>query len=420
MTELERLSVSRVANLLEVSNSTVYSMIHSGRLPATKGSHGAFQIELKDVIALIRSSRGPKEVPSEWLKIELEELKRKRESEAASGGIVASSLTRRQFLKGSLSLVLGFITGVVTEMVGSGGATFVYGNFADEVQRNREVQQALQNQAEMVENLFGRLYDASWSANMVHFINTYGLENLWSSNTARASVALGSILGLGEIDWLQNATLTEEFPGPVQIDGDIIAMGSPVSDPVARLNMEYEGESRYTQRRNSDPLIDLPITYEIGFSLRTGEGAPVKRYVAGKQHDKPNTTLRIEGEFLPPPKLDRNGWLQSDYLLITRMPNILNRKAFFSSSEVLIIGGTHGVGTEAIDLLVNDVNLLKDVVHQRGDAHYFQALIPILDVEHGTVNGLAHAFPRSLGKPLVRKVSVDVERVMTHWANQVR
>ena len=51
------------------------------------------------------------------------------------------------------------------------------------------------------------------------------------------------MLGFGKEDWLEGAILTEDFPGPVYIDGDIIAMGSPISDPVARLNMEYDAST---------------------------------------------------------------------------------------------------------------------------------------------------------------------------------
>ncbi|MBF0368912.1 MAG: hypothetical protein HQL52_05565 [Magnetococcales bacterium] len=44
---------------------------------------------------------------------------------------------------------------------------------------------------------------------------------------------------------------------------------------------------------------------------------------------------------------------KEDYLLITKIPNISSRDAL-RDKEIVIIGGAHGTGTEAIELLLDD------------------------------------------------------------------
>jgi excisionase family DNA binding protein len=412
----ETLSVSEVAKLLKVSKSTIYRRIRSDKLPAYKGKSGEYQIQLQDLVDNIQERHESFRREESLLRADSEEQSGENGSTNVSSDRTIISLTRRDFLKGTLSFVLGFFTAIAAEMIGSGGATIAYERFASEVKQKRESQEIQQKHGEMIERIFGRLYDSSWSANLAHFVDYYGEENLWRSNTIRASVALGSVLGIEKDNWLERAVLTDDFPGPVQIDGDIIAMGSPVSDPVARLNMEYVAQSRYEQIRVSDPLIYLPIAYDIGISLDINGSTPVRRFVAGKQRDKPNTTVRVENDLLPPPKLDRNGWLRSDYLLVTRMPNILNRNAFINGSEVLIVGGAHGVGTEAIDLLTSNINLLEQIMEQLGEASYYQILVPVIEIEHGILDGIRHSIPIKLGKPITRRMHVDVEKIVTRWS----
>lgn len=422
MTDRDVMGVQETADFLEVSASTVYRLIQSGALPASKDpSAKRYQIRRADLIAYVEKVHKAARNRSEKIDNNLGVLQQKavdpEGTKNTSNNEFAGrdTVTRRQFLKGTLSFVLGFIAASAADFVGSSTATLVYERFANEVNRERKDRSLSGSHVELIDNLFGGLHDFSWSANLTHLVETYGLFEFRRASNMRASTALGSVLGLREDDWLGRALYTSNLPGPVQIDTDVIAIGSPTSDPVAKRNLEYVGPARYHLRRSATSLIDLPITYlldqdEVGYG-----DVLAKRFIAGEEREMPNWTLRIGEEVLPPPKLGHDRWLRTDYLLITRMPNLLSRRAFFSGSEVLVVGGTHGTGTEAIELLLHDIELLSDIALKRKGAAYFQAMLPVSEISHDLDGDWMHTKPISLGDPIVFPVTVDVERIVQTW-----
>jgi hypothetical protein len=140
-----------------------------------------------------------------------------------------------------------------------------------------------------------------------------------------------------------------------------------------------------------------------------------KRYVAGQERDMPNWTVRNGNDLLPAPKLGKDRWLQTDYLLITRIPNILSRPAFASGGELLIVAGTHGIGTEAIGLLLRDLDKLSKIQIGRGNSPYYQCLVPITGIDHSFDGVRMHSVPTRIGEPRTVPLAVDVERIVATW-----
>jgi len=413
---VETLNVAQVASVLEVSKSTVYKLIRSEDIKAFKGPNGIYQIYYQDLgeyIRLQRSVNKPYIHTSSSDQISSGE--NEYSSDVSSGHDKSLRISRRQFLKGSLSLVLAFTIGATSEFTGGLAQSLIYEGFGEKVKQSRDGQEIERFRIEMIGDLFGGLNnDFSWSANLTRFVENYDLREFHRSNTIRASVALGSVLGLNENDWLMKALYTSHIPGPVQIDSNIIAVGSPVSDPVARLNLEYSGTSKDDLKRVNTPVVELPITYAFKSTETALAKEVARRYLGGEEREMRNSTIRVDGEMLDPPRLGHDRWLETDYLLITRMPNILSMKGFVSGSDVIIIGGTHGVGTEAIKLLLDSNQLLSEVIEKKGRARYFQILLPIVEISHGLVEDYMHSVPMKLGHPIVKAISIDPDRVFSH------
>lgn len=423
MNSKKLLTVTSVANILEVSPSTVYRLIKAEELPAVKIGQRQVRIRQEDLVTYVEACRiskklrtvnnlnpvktGSKQVTTYQKREEsTEESQLKDLTDAGAKG-----LTRRRFLRGTFGLVLA----ATANLIGGVGATLIYQEFAHRVEDQRQLQLLEQERLASIERLFGGLHDFSWSAGLTHFIKDYGITQFQESSNIIASISLGAALGLQGRDWLDKAIYTEDLPGPVCIDGDIITVGSPTSDVIARASFEYSG-ARYELKRAVDPLIELPITYILDKDELDGGEVLLRRYVAGEEKEMYNWALRMGKDILPPPKLGTNRWLQTDYLLITRIPNLMSRKAFFDGAEILLIGGAHGTGTEAIGLLLKDAKLLSRIEAERQNSPYFQILVPIVEIVHGFDGVRKHTMPVRLGDPITKPVSIDIERLLARWS----
>lgn len=423
MNSKKLLTVTSVAEILEVSPSTVYRLIKAEELSAIKIGQRQVRVQQEDLATYIEACRvskklrevknlnpvkaGEKQVITYQQRVG--DAKENQLEDAADSG--AKGLSRRRFLRGSFGLVLA----ATANFIGGVGATLVYQEFAHSVEDQRQLQLLEQERLASIERLFGGLYSFSWSAGLTHLIQDYGITQFQQSSNVIASVSLGAALGLQGRDWLNKAIYTGDLPGPVRIDGDIIVVGSPTSDAIAKTSFEYSG-ARYELKRAVDPLIELPITYILD-KEELGDGEVLlRRYVAGEEKEMYNWALRMGKEVLPPPKLGANQWLQTDYLLITRIPNLMSRKAFLDGAEILIIGGAHGTGTEAIGLLLKDAKLLSRIETQRQNAPYFQILVPIVEIVHAFDGVRKHTMPVRLGDPVTKPISVDIDRLLSKWS----
>lgn len=138
-------------------------------------------------------------------------------------------------------------------------------------------------------------------------------------------------------------------------------------------------------------LIDNPLfqfVYDFVYDAR--KLPKVRRFINGDIHEVPNWSLEDTrsdrtNRLLSPAYKDGN--LISDYLLITVLPNILSLKSYEEGKRIVLIMGTHGVGTlAALDVFANydAVNLLA---RNSREYLYWQALIKINNISISAETG---------------------------------
>ncbi len=390
------ISVSQVADALSVSRSTIYRYIKDGRLHATKGASGRYLIQVNHVVRFVeaeRSSRNKNAIADSS----------RDEPDVRMGQ--AESMSRRRFLLSGLAVAIG----------GGFGGSFFYDVYRDRVlARRNEDEQRAQND-NLLTKVFGGLDELSWSAGLDHMRETYDLTDYHESSAFRASVDLGAALGVSVLDWFKDATGTEGFPGRVAGDTDLVTTGSPISDPVTALIMEYFGRDRYHLNRPRNPLVELPVEFHIDEDRLPIGSKMAKRFVAGEVREMPNWQVALNGVLLPPPKLGKDNWIQSDYLTVSRLPNMLDPTAFMRGTEAIVVAGTHGIGTEAIGLLLNNSEKLSRIAETREQHGYFQALIEVSDIDHGPNGDILRSTPVGLGGVRIEPIELDLERVVWRW-----
>lgn len=170
--------------------------------------------------------------------------------------------------------------------------------------------------------------------------------------------------------------------------GHIICIGSGVSNPLTR---DIFGDERVPGHPSLNRL-GLPVTYAY-----YGDTQRYMRYVGGRpQHGK------VAGLILPGSRepvyvrVDKNGLLANDYLVITVMPNFLDPVALRRGDRLVIVGGVHGIGTQAFSNLFTSPNLWKRIgvfVRTHG---CFQIVVEVVGVAHSKENGRLRSVPMQL------------------------
>jgi hypothetical protein len=157
--------------------------------------------------------------------------------------------------------------------------------------------------------------------------------------------------------------------------------------------------------------------YELNGELIRKQDLPntvVERIVMGKRIEIPNWGVRIPSNKYPLlPDLTLDGKLVQDYLIISSLPNVLNRASLDAGHRIINFGGTHREGTQAVEQLFTNEEILRDLTarvakKKKNDAHepYWQALVLVnCDPNNNTVS-LSHVIdllevevqPRALNK----------------------
>jgi hypothetical protein len=163
--------------------------------------------------------------------------------------------------------------------------------------------------------------------------------------------------------------------------------------------------------------IELPFRWEISKSHVDGS-AIARRFVAGKGLvGRPNwRIIGPNGIYIP--KVDEDGMLEEDYLLVTRLRNYLSEASLDTDHFVVSFGGTHGTGTRALNLLYKDRSVLKkvgDQLHKRPAA--FQVLLRVGNMKHDPVAG-THARSIAIAEDPV--ILPDRDQMWSSAAKDVR
>ncbi|NOU46928.1 MAG: helix-turn-helix domain-containing protein [Bacteroidales bacterium] len=388
------LSVSEVAQKLSVSKTTVYRMIREGNLPAEK-INTQYNILLDTLKSRLQEKSENNSLLNNTNDLKEEEIRDQK-----------PLFKRREFLKSTLSLLFfPAVTGLAGNVLGN----IIYNRFANEVDAKKKIERDNAERNELVNSIFGGLNSISWSAGLDHLVESYNLNNFEKASNILASISFGTALNFQVPNWIDFTTKTDNLPTNVFLDGDIIAIGSPTSDEVALKVFDFSGE-RYSLIKNKNSIIELPINFILNKEAIDYPNSFGKRFVAGVEKKMPNWPITIEGELLFP-KTTNEGWLMTDYLLITRVPNILSKRSIVLGREIISIAGTHGVGTEAIGLVLNDLNLLK-ILNKNITSRYFQILIPVLSIEHFEDRNTLKSEGKRLGEPIIREVKIDYEKII--------
>jgi len=197
--------------------------------------------------------------------------------------------------------------------------------------------------------------------------------------------------------------VASQVPLPIETDG-VLAIGSPVSNPYSAMYLG-DPQQKFLRAQGSWWFADLAYRFETDVS------APiVTRYQYGRLWEVPNTVL-METRGLPhtPAFRKESGkrWLKTDYLLITRLPGQVK-----GGGDVIIIAGTHGIGTKATKLLLQNIDSkdLKEVREETNNAPYYQAVFEVPEIEH--IHSELKSEPKLLIKSKVAKaVALDVQSV---------
>jgi hypothetical protein len=171
------------------------------------------------------------------------------------------------------------------------------------------------------------------------------------------------------------------FPS-IDFRGTFVCTGSPVSNMLSRLVMQYQRtqhRSAYGFVREHEPVLDL--RYEYILDPRYLQSAAHKERVGRGRVLNWSILDQTENNVFWP-QVDKNTFLRTDYLLITVIPNIIERESFERGDKIIIFGGTHGPGTRAVDTLFRDESVLKHLLQKVGGIKCWQALLEVDQIFH--------------------------------------
>lgn len=180
----------------------------------------------------------------------------------------------------------------------------------------------------------------------------------------------------------------------VPIEKSMVLLGSPTAEAMTRDIFGYEPvegfEDALVQTRR--PL-DLPFRWVLDPS-EIDPGARASRVVRGRGIiSRPNWRIVDDRTGKPYIPEVRDGVLDSDYLLVTRLRNFLTQKAYDTGQYLVSFGGAHGTGTRAIELLLSDNSVLERIAEELGhDPVAYQLLLRVGRLTHTEREGTrAHA-----------------------------
>lgn len=174
---------------------------------------------------------------------------------------------------------------------------------------------------------------------------------------------------------------TDEIPQT--LEGISLISGSPVSNATSRYLFEFDyvdpSDKMAGLTRSSSPIFETDFEFllekdalsKLGISDRIGT-----RGITGNWSIVNKKTGDIFASTI------QNGRLTSDYLLVTRLPNVFDKQSYEKNEALYVLAGAHGVGTKAVDLLLRDEPLLRKLDQRVGGTMYWQALFQIDGVDH--------------------------------------
>ena len=249
-------------------------------------------------------------------------------------------------------------------------------------------------QNDLIFSVFGDFRkNAQFTPGTAHYL----FPNQMHPDDVIAGAVLEKVGSLG----ITNLKIVDNFFDLRDLEGTIVALGSPMSNFLSRAILAYQFVSSNPEdgikRVEHESFFELPFEYAMDATQLRTAGAMANRMIEGRVHTVPNWSVwsATEKNMLVP-SVDHRGQLRSDYLLVTVLPNIFSRKSYAAGDRVIILGGTHGVATKAVDLLFREAELLGHLRDKVKNSPYWQAVFKVDHVSHDQKRG--RAAPFSLAK----------------------
>jgi len=175
-------------------------------------------------------------------------------------------------------------------------------------------------------------------------------------------------------------TRVGKFVGVEVPTGNIVTVGSPNSNEFAFTLFGHRavgaGGTEYLNNVH-DPLLPLPVRFLLnGPEVRD----PSRRIVRGNYTEPNWGVVRNNHQLFPERKT--SGQLHTDFLVLTKAPNVFDEHWDTTGNCIFLISGIHGPGTQGFHLLLRD-HLATEHLAQRVRAlnsPYWQALIPVSQI----------------------------------------
>ena len=199
--------------------------------------------------------------------------------------------------------------------------------------------------------------------------------------------AFASVVGSDLPSWSELVPLPEDTIIEDTFADNYVLIGSPEAEAFTQLLFGYEpiaGGSKYVEG-----IIRLPFRWEEDpQQVHT----KYKRFVEGNPRitSRPNWPIidqRSDQRKSIFPQLGKDGFLQSDLLLITKIPNYTSKLALQSGRFIVSVAGTHGVGTRAIGLVLNNRKLMAELHSLTHTWESFQLLLRVSEITHSAATG---------------------------------
>lgn len=197
-------------------------------------------------------------------------------------------------------------------------------------------------------------------------------------NDQKAGATLANVALMG----IPDLKVVDNFITLYDLEGTLIASGSPVSNFLSRAAMAYQyadkDPSKGLRRNEKNSFFDLPFEFVIDVEALNKAEVTVSQIIKGSILKVPNWSLysNIE-EKLMVPVVSEEGQLKTDYLLVTVLPNYFSKSSYDAGHKLIIFAGTHGVGTKAIELLFRNEQVLQKLWNKVHGTDYWQAVIEI-------------------------------------------
>lgn len=176
------------------------------------------------------------------------------------------------------------------------------------------------------------------------------------------------------------------------------------------------------------PSLPIYIIYDSEIYKKRQEGKIASHEVVMRRYDGKDLPsgiwkIHIKDEFKKAFKgipIDKNGdleagrasgssKLESDYLLVTMMPNLKTEIASKNRKVHCIISGMYGPGTLALELLLQNKNgALRLMDEEREGKPWFQSLFKIHGIEHGVKLPYKNSKEFSIGSDLEHLITIPL------------